>query len=260
MDVKTFLHEEFHRRQKFNASYSLRAFARDLDLEASIISKIMKGQRGAGKKVCLHLEGKFKTSFTPTMGQRQQSEERLAHLLDEQIHFNIISQWEYFAVLNLTECPSFPCTIDAVSTTLFIPKERAEKVVQELFSSELMQVFTNEQGKVLWKRTHTHLKSTHEIRSLALRLSYIESLELARKKIEEVPLEKRDFSSIVFAIDDNYIPFVKKLFAKFRNDILMILSELPQTKNQVYQANFQVFPLTKALDKKTPPFSQGDLQ
>ena len=45
MSVSTFLHDEFERRRARNARYSLRAFARALEIDHSTLSKMGRGKR-----------------------------------------------------------------------------------------------------------------------------------------------------------------------------------------------------------------------
>lgn len=45
MSVATFLQDEFERRRARNARYSLRAFARALDIDHATLSQMMRGQR-----------------------------------------------------------------------------------------------------------------------------------------------------------------------------------------------------------------------
>jgi transcriptional regulator with XRE-family HTH domain len=239
MDVKTFLSEELKRRQKFNKSYSLRAFARDLNLEVSIISKIISGHRGAGKKVCQQLEDIFKIPFIPTQGLRKKRTDSNAETLDEHLHFNVISQWEYMAVLNLCECSNFQSTVSATAKHLAISHERAQEVVDELFFLHFLE---EQNGR--WVRTVKQLNTTHGVRSLALRTGNREFLQLAAEKLNTASLEERDFSSLVLAIDENYLPLAKNILNKFRKDFLMIFSELPKEKNRVFQLNLQFFPLS----------------
>jgi uncharacterized protein (TIGR02147 family) len=259
MNVQNFLKQEFGRRKKFNAQYSLRAFARDLGLESSVVIKIINGDRNAGLKVCQQLEDKFRLPSGTFYGMRQQapSEKEGEHVLNDQLHFNIISQWEYFTVLNLLECPLFIPGVESVSKALEISQERAEEVVSELKMSGLLIEEQKDNGTLSWKRGFSHHRTTHDIQSLALRLGNIEFLELAKKKLLATPLEKRDYSSVVFAIDEEMLPFVKEILAKFRDDLEMMLSRIPQKKNNVYQLNLQLFPLAKSLDRD--PSFLGDV-
>ncbi len=45
MSVSTFLQDEFERRRARNARYSLRAFARALEIDHSTLSKKVRGKR-----------------------------------------------------------------------------------------------------------------------------------------------------------------------------------------------------------------------
>jgi uncharacterized protein (TIGR02147 family) len=250
MDIQLFLLEEFKRRQKFNDQYSLRAFARDLEVGASLLSKILRGERGVGKKMCQHLQDKFAHPFTPSLLEKFKTPELQAKLLEEQLFFNVIAQWEYFAVLNLVKCPMLICDEENVARALNLTLERSKTVIKELLTLGLLEEKYQPNGTKIWVRTQKSVTTTHGVPSQALRLANAELLDLAKKKLESVPLADRDYNSATFVLDRRYLPMVKKFIQRFRNDLLSMLEELPQEKEFVYQLNIQLFPLSEDLKNK----------
>jgi uncharacterized protein (TIGR02147 family) len=243
MNLQIFLKNEYSRRKCYNKQYSLRAFARDLDLESSVLIKIINGSRKVGPKISRHIEDKF---FIPEgTFNSSKSDHSESFQLEEHAHFNIISQWEHFAVLNALSCPNFISTHHFIMHLLSISKDRASTIVEELLRVGLMK--KDESGN--WVRSHGHCRTTHDVSSLALRFGNREFLDLAKEKLESVPLEKRDYTSVVLPVDADLLPFIKDVLAKFRDDLEILLDRIPQKKNQVYQLNLQLFPLTKKIEE-----------
>ncbi|MCX6126630.1 MAG: hypothetical protein NTV34_18005, partial [Proteobacteria bacterium] len=66
MDVttRTILRHEWERRQKSSASYSLRAYARDLGFSVGFLSRVLSGQRLVSSKKIDDLS--FRLKWSPT--------------------------------------------------------------------------------------------------------------------------------------------------------------------------------------------------
>jgi uncharacterized protein (TIGR02147 family) len=67
--------------------------------------------------------------------------------------------------------------------------------------------------------------------------------------LEEVPIEKRDQTSMTMAIDSSLIPEAKLRITRFRRELSSFL-ENGKKKDQVYQLALSLFPLTQIEDKK----------
>ena len=114
------LKEVFTQRQKANAYYSLRAYARDLKVHPSTLSLILKEKRKLPLKnlktvtAALNLspskENLFKESFYRTKARlddiKINEEFKDRYLLDEAYH-DIIAEWEHYAILSLIETKDF---------------------------------------------------------------------------------------------------------------------------------------------------------
>jgi uncharacterized protein (TIGR02147 family) len=87
------------------------------------------------------------------------------------------------------------------------------------------------------------LETSEDIESQALQISHLESFDLAKVKLQQVPLHKRDFSSVTMAIDAAKIPQAKAIIREFQEKLYALLSD--GEKNEVYQFNCQLFPVTE---------------
>lgn len=73
-------------------------------------------------------------------------------------------------------------------------------------------------------------------------------MQLGIEALDRFPAAEREISSVSIGLSPSKFRQVKKLIEEFR-DQLMLISEEDIEKNNVYQLNFQLFPLSKVEDK-----------
>ncbi len=95
----------------------------------------------------------------------------------------------------------------------------------------------------LLEKTSKNVTTTHDVQSAALQLSHKQNLELAALALDEVAIEHRDITSITMAIDAKKLPLAKAMIKNFRRQLSEFLES--GNKNEVYNLNVQLFPLTK---------------
>ena len=250
--------EDLSRKQKLNPHYSLRAYARHLGLHSATLSMVLKGQRSLPAKNItqvaqkLSLTPKDQTLFFESFYKIKAklddikidfaNEDRF--MLDESNH-KIIAEWEHYAVLTLFDLTEFEPSTNEISERLNITVNRAEVVLNNLFTAGLVK--TNELGKLT--TTHANVRTTSDIKSNALKQSHLENLELAKQKLEEIEVALRDFSSTTVAIDLEKLPEAKSIIREFRQKMTALLRD--GEKTEVYQLAIQFYPLTNIKTKIT---------
>ena len=80
--------------------------------------------------------------------------------------------------------------------------------------------------------------------TLAKRKLQKQFLELAIRKLTELPLEQRDHSTITIAAPRSILPELKARLSKFRREILELCERAPG-KDEIYSLNLSLFPLTE---------------
>jgi uncharacterized protein (TIGR02147 family) len=75
-------------------------------------------------------------------------------------------------------------------------------------------------------------------------------MDLAKQAVDNVPRDKRTMSAITVSLSEETLAQVQKEITKCRYRILELVRNDPRP-DRVYQANFQLFPLTK--EKKNAP-------
>lgn len=262
------LRNELLKRQRQNKSYSLRAFARFLDLNSAELSMILRSQRGMTKekaeRVCdrLELSPIDRESFFQSIKNRKKKnddnsdnslatyKERNSIKLDES-YFEIISEWEHFAILSLMDNKDFASDLNWISNRLNLTISRLNRCIKNLENCGLI---INKNGHL--SKSYTDYKTTEDVISPALRKSHKEALELAGEKLISIPTESRDYSSRTLSIKVTDLPKAKELIREFRNKFAEMIDS--QEGEEVYQLNLQFMPLTnlgfgnkKSIDKNS---------
>jgi transcriptional regulator with XRE-family HTH domain len=243
MEIIQFLQHEYQRRLQQNARYSLRAFALHLEVDPSLLSKVFKGERRPGKKMCQQIEDRL---GLPN-GTLRNTTQPLPNAceLDNFVHFDILASWEFFAVLSLVTCHDFQPSLLHIEKRLGLTHERATDVVQKLFATGMLIKTTTAQGKEKWVPAETSFHTSEDIESLALKRGHENNLLLASERLQTSSLKARDYSCVVGTAHSSKISLIKKMIAQLRDDVEAIMNDLPEDKREdVYQLNIQLFPLT----------------
>ena len=236
---------EFKRRKANNAAYSLRAFARQIDLPPGRVSEFFSGKREITPEAFRKVADKLGLSPRQQQALRgTESHEAGApyQILAEDV-FDAIAEWQHFAFLNLMDTEGFRSNVDWISRRLGVSTAETRDLIQRLHRLGFLEF----KGKKLIKRVQ-NLMTTTEVPSAALRRSHRQSLEQAIDALEGVPLEERDVTSMTMAIDPKKLPMAKALIREFR----FKLAELLETgrRTEVYNLNLQLIPVTKKEKKK----------
>src|SRR5665213_2339260 len=153
--IQAFLSNELQRRVKLNPRYSLRSFARNLNLSPGALSEILRGRRevslksipSIAKSIGLNAsEGRHLLKLAQLAkaakdeGLREFSTElpqddRL--VLSEDI-FNLISEWYHFAILNLLDCDAFEWQSTWIAKRLGISRIQAQMAMELLLRMGLV--------------------------------------------------------------------------------------------------------------------------
>lgn len=248
---QTKLKEGLSLRQRENPQYSLRAYARDLDVHPGTLAKVIKGERPLPIKFSKNVINKLKlgprdrTLFMESLLRRKTNIDQIKidpldtrHIVDES-NYKVIAEWEHFIVTDLFDLPDFKATTEDIAKRLSITQTRAEVVVDNLLTSGLLS--KNEEGKL--HRVHTSVRTTEDIKSQALKESHNETLKLGMKKLEEIEVEFRDFSSSAMAIDLDQLLEAKTIIREFRQKMAALLRD-GKKKTDVYQLAIQFYPVT----------------
>jgi uncharacterized protein (TIGR02147 family) len=246
-NIKTMLLKELTHRQTRNSAYSLRAFARDLNVGATTLSDVLADKRNFSKtnlkkvmeKMMLSpVEKDILEKQNTDKSVRTSAEIERTHLSDDTFH--LIADWYYLAILNLAKIPHNKGANPAwTAKRLGIKMDQAEEALKRLLRLELIkktrhQIF----------RTSKPLTTSNDIPSEAIRKHHNQNLLLAEKSLHNDPIAVRDFGSVTMSVNLENLPRAKEILFKTRKKIAALLEEGPVS--EVYTLSFQLFPLTQS--------------
>lgn len=241
--VKNLLLQEYTQRQARNSAYSLRAFARDLDLGVTSLSDVLAGKRNLSKTNLTKVMARLTVSpMEQEMLLRSQKggtgrDEEERQLLDEDT-FRLIADWHYLAILNLAKLKDNQGTSEWVAERLGIKVEDAALALERLLRLKLISL---KRGRM--SRTGKPLTTSENIPSAAIRKHHRQNLQLAEETLFAVPVEKREFISATMAVNVEKLQQAKEILLKTRKKIAELLEQ--GDVSEVYTMSFQLFPLTK---------------
>ena len=260
-----YISREYEIRLRRNSGYSLRAFARDLQIQPSKLSEILHGKVGlssqSAMKVAKHLnlDGSEAQHFVALVerehGRSAASRANAVKRLEIQsIHFDynlldlrkfqVISDWYFNAILELTETSGFESNASWIAGRLGISSDLANKAILTLIELGLLK--KSKSGHL--KQTKAHISTMSNVPSRAIREYHRQIFEKAEAALSEVALEERDFSSITIAIPSEKIELARKKIKEFRRQLAKDL-QADGSPDRVYCLAIQMFPLDRISNK-----------
>ena len=254
-DFRLFLQQELVSRCQKNPNYSLRAFARALDVSSSALSGMLNGKRTItassveklGRAIGLDPKeiGRYKILSREKKlgaGAELTSREEFQQItLDT---YAIISDWYHYAILELINVRDFQPNVAWVSKSLGITKSEANIAVERLQRVGLLEI--TKIGK--WLDKTSEGKATNiqgDLTSVASRKLQKQILELSLRSLEEIPsTELRNHTSLTLAINPEDIPLAKEKIKNFRRELAEML-ESNRNPTEVYHVNVSLYPVTK---------------
>lgn len=232
------LQRKFFEIRAKNPAYSLRAFARKLELSPSSLSEILNGKRKLSRSIAsrisdrLSLDPQERADF---LGRDKST--RYTQLSMDQFH--AIADWWHYGVLSLMNTQEFKPRAAWMAKRLGLPKNVIADAWTRL--ERLGLIVRDETGA--FRRGQPAYRTTDDVASPALRRSHAANLDLGKLSLESDPVELRDFTAITMAIDPTKLPEAKKLIRAFQDDLSALVESGERT--HVYKFCTQLIPLTK---------------
>jgi uncharacterized protein (TIGR02147 family) len=258
------LEHSFESRSKVNPRYSLRAYARDLGVSVSRLSGVLNGKFGlssdAAREIAraLGLEPRAALLFVDSVESRHARSKKARELALTRLQkksdsfqslsldqFQIISDWQHFAILELTHTGAFLESESVrVARRLGISVIEAKRSIERLLNFDLLSV---DAGGVL-KSTGSFFANKDGVPSDAIRKHQKQLLDKAARAVDLQTTEERSIRSLTIAIDRADLPELQKLLDDFQTRMKKRANQA-QTKNEVYAFTMQFFRLTEKENK-----------
>lgn len=242
--LRQLLQGRFLKKQAKNPKYSLRAFARYLDMSPSAVSEILRGKRNVSRKLGERIAGRINTKPEEWnqifLVDRKDKKKKVQPIYSEfdMDTYHAVSQWYYFAILSLAELDDFDGNPKTLSLRLNISEKQAKDALKRLERLALLK--RNKKGYLTW--TESNFKTSEDIKNISAQRSLREGLDLARQALDHQSIEEREFSAITMAIDPSRIPDAKRMIRKFRDQLSDFLEG--GNRQRIYRLGIQLFSLS----------------
>lgn len=259
LTYRNYLERELELRRLKNPTYSLRAFARSLEVPAPKLSQIMRGLCGLSRTSALRLAQKLKLSpddrdyFVALVEMEHSRSEVDRGLATQRVKsfrqdgydevslekFRIISEWHFFALLELTEVEDFQSDPVWIAKRLGITLKQTRECIELLLDHGLLAY--EKSGKVL-VQTQLTLSTPSGVASQSIRSHHTQILNKAIATLESVDVAERDFSALTMSVDASKISEARIALKEFRRKFCQDQQQ-SISKNRVYCLSMQFFPL-----------------
>lgn len=280
-----FLRAIYLERKTKNPQYSLNAFARDLELSSSQVSRLLSGSRAftlrqvfhitsilnlnesetqslivevikksnQNAKIPKHVREQFMKESKPAEGPATAdpgfySSTNLMYLQYEVERFKSISQWYHLAILNLTYTKSFKSDPQHIAERLGITHVEAMEAIDRLLHLGLLK--KDAEGNLKKTSDSLYIKTMRS--ESALRKFHGDMLDKAKnelQKTEDADFKNRLINSVTFACAPEHIEALKDLTNRFHEQVLALTKNGPH--EEIYQLNCQLFALTQKTGANT---------
>lgn len=262
-DSRHYLKFEFEARKKRRPNYSLRAFARDLDLSPSSLSEFLSGKLTFSEErvlqVCKKIQIKplekdhwldlIKMECSNSPADREVAAVKVRARVSQEKGtialglFQVISDWYHYAMLELIDIDSKYQDPKEISKSLGIDT----KTVKESWD-RLVQVGLAEKTDGVYKASTLATFAGEDVPSAALRNFHAGLISKALIAQEEQPIEKKEFVSVVFSLNSKDLKAMKDEIYNFQVDLTNRYSQ-KKSKNSVYCLSTQLFDLVSETSK-----------
>lgn len=284
-EARRFLLDWLVARQASEPKYSVRKWAREMDISHALLVMLLQGKRGIKLKHVSTLargmnlgatEKTYLQALVELNDARSLEEASLARSWIRELNpeasirtrevdeFEMISSWLHFAILALCSVEGFEG--DAVfferrlKSKASVSEIRA--AVSRLLSLGLLARMPD--GRIF--ETHQDVSTKNDRGNSAVRKYHSEISALASRAVLEQDVSEREFQSFAVSVHPDQVPMVKEMVRKFRSQLVEALASRKGT--DVYNVNLQFFRLTErpaesaedeGVDTASEPLSSGEM-
>ncbi len=235
VQIKTWLSDEFARRCRVNNRYSIRAFARQLDIDQSTLTQMLNGKRKVSDKMVNTLEKKIGVKFH---FQNENYNLDFKYTVLSTDAFTVISDWYHYAILEMTEVKNFKSNPKWIAERLNITPTQAQMAIERLLRLDMII----EEDNTL-RRTKNHVVNyTEGITSGAHKEFQRQVITKALHAIDNCPQDLKDITAITFPANSAKLKEVKEKIKKFRREICDYMED--GNHDSVFQLCVQLYPFT----------------
>lgn len=219
-DHRIYLREELHLRQSRRPQYSMRAFARDLEMSPSFLCEFLAGRQGLSKERVLWISKKLSLSteqcehfwdlveakFGRTAEAKKSADFRvLQKTKNEQNHlslerFHVIADWYHFPLLEILGLPNSDYTFKELSTILGISEITVVEAVERMKTVGLLEEETTEFGTTKYNIKSEYTLAGDEGANRAIQIAHQQFLNMQSRCVDTKPITERENLDVTFRL------------------------------------------------------------
>ena len=241
------LKQEFERRMNLNPAYSMRAYARDLDISVANLSKVLSRKRPISYKMAkliihrLSLEvAELNSSNEQSIKQNFKLQKKSLKLVLDMNDFELISEWHYDIIQELVGLPKFNSSIENIASALSMSQQKVKLALERLEKLGLVKNVKNQWRSCTGTQLITNLINEN-ISSESARRYQGQVLEQSQQALNKYSIKERSHSSVSLKFNSKNIDEAKELIKKFRQNFRELM-EKQEDADSVYQIQISFFP------------------
>lgn len=268
-EYRNYLRDYYEERKSKDSFFSYRFMANRLDMDHSLLIKIISGKRhisdSAIEQFCrfLKLSPKEQNYFTTLVAfeksrREAQRKELFEKLLSLQSYskttlnsdrFEYFRHWYYPAIRSLLDFYIFKGDYKELSKKLNpqITPLKAENGIKLLERLKLIK--KNNDG--VYSVTDTHITTGDTWKSIAVNSYQQEAIRLSADSLVRDAKEIRDISSITMSIDQECFDDIREILRECRETIIKRVGMIEGDTDRLYQLNIQAIPLSTIPQEKS---------
>jgi uncharacterized protein (TIGR02147 family) len=264
-DYRSYLRAQLSSQMAKNPHYSLRAFAKKLELAPSSLSEILSGKKnlshGMASKVSFRLGLTAKETeyfilladleLAASEAMKEQIIQKLQKLnkrrsvasLDIEL-FRVIADWYHIPIIEMTRLPHIEFSPATIAKKLGINPLEARNAIERLEKLELIEKDAG--GRYRKVQDNTLFSSTQK--NEALSSFHQQMLERASAALKRQSPKERYSGSETFCLDENLSEEAREIINDCFDKIVALAAKSKKPKH-VYHLGIHFFPLTNGESK-----------
>lgn len=245
----SYLKKEFQERKRIDKKFSLRSFARFLDLSPSMLSQVMSGARSLSPKTAVKIAKRcgfpdeVKERFLSlTLGADFNTVAVNSKDTDfrtiEMDQFVKISSWKHYAILSLGRLRNVRLNSAWIASRLNISEAEAQAALDDLEAVRLLELKGD-----YYHSSGRSIRTRSDVPSKAIREFHSGLMDKAKESLNTCPVDARDITAVTMGINKKRMRVVKKRIKDFRRELMKYMSEGKQ--DEIYALQISLFPLTR---------------
>ncbi|HMN68083.1 MAG TPA: TIGR02147 family protein [Bdellovibrionales bacterium] len=271
-DPRVYLREELQMRKRRRASYSLRAFARDLSMSPSSLCEFLAGRQGLSKDRVTGISRRLNLSndqmehfwnLVEAQFGRSSQAKRIAGVKANQRaknshnrltleRFQLISEWHHFVILEILGLDGKPYDLKDIAEILDLPIPTIRNSIRRMQTLDLVEEITTDTNTTY--RVKSNLSVTgDEGENPAIKLAHQEMLGVHARAVDSKSVNDRQSISVVCSINQkDWLEFRREL-KEVVFSVISRFAENTDPKDQVVMYSMQAVTLLPQNKKEIAP-------